>query len=290
MKSVPGTVVKRLLSRVFARRQGSRRAIFTHGRIACIGLSLAVVGLLGFTLHPRLLVLLPGLVALLAIGVGWPWMSVLLLRSNIRFARDRAHEQDEVCADLRIRQAAPWPSWGMLVQLDAAVGCSIKTLSPFSTYSETIRFRPSRRGEFPLSDAWVSTGFPFGLTVARRRLHVNRPLLVWPRLFPVAPPPDWAGADTSGGRVETRLAGPSGETIGVRTYRRGDPMRWIHWPQTARHDSFMVREFPATSTPRTRIVLDCRSSVHVGSGRDGSFEWAVLRPASRRRRFGAAAR
>jgi len=267
-------------TRLAALQAVARRGIAAHSRVAPVALCLAVVLLLGLTLHPRLLMLLPALVALVALGVGWPWLSVATLQARLRFADYRVHENDETRGELQSRQAAPWPAWGLVLELDGAALRPIEKLDPFAAVTRSFQLRPDRRGAFPRSATRISTGFPFGLCLARRRVQVERPLLVWPRVYPVAPPPDWAGTNADAGHVETRFAGPSGETIGARAYRRGDPMRWIHWPQTARHDSFIVREFPASGTPRARIVLDCRSSIHVGQGADSSFEWAVRIAAS----------
>jgi uncharacterized protein (DUF58 family) len=153
-------------------------------------------------------------------------------------------------------------------------------VQPFSSVSASLALQPQQRGIFPKRPPSLQTGFPFGLVSVPRSVTVSQPLVVWPRVFPAAAPPDWASADMAVGHVETRRVGNAGDTVGVREYRRGDPMRWIHWPQTARHDRFMVREFQASGVPRVRIILDCEADVHVGAGAHSSFEWAVRIAAS----------
>jgi uncharacterized protein (DUF58 family) len=157
---------------------------------------------------------------------------------------------------------------------------SLPTLLPLVDRELVCDLAVPRRGAYPTQPPRVVTGFPFGLLNATRRCQVDGRLVVWPRVFPVTAPPAWAGADQAVGHVDTRRVGADGDTTGVRAYRRGDPMRWIHWPQTARHGRFVVREFQAATTPRLRVVLDCDPSVHVGSGTDASFEWAVRIAAS----------
>ncbi len=240
----------------------------------------AFVGVIGLTLHPRLLLLLPALLVVLLAGVLLPGLSLLFVRGHLRFAKDRIHENDEVTVALTLRQGAPWPAWGLVLEADAVNQIVLEPARPFVLLDRTFMLQPQHRGVFPRRTPRLQTGFPFGLVTASRRTTLDQPLVVWPRVFPVAAPPDWASADNAVGHVETRRAGATGDTLGVREYRHGDPMRWIHWPQTARHDRFMVREFQASGAPRIRIVLDCDEIAHVGRGSDSSFEWAVRIAAS----------
>lgn len=255
-----------------------------HGR-GCAGLATVLlftllVGWLGSTLHPRLLLLLPALVVVLIAGAAWPWLAVLFVRGRLHFEKDRIHELEEVQAMLNLRHYAPWPAWGLLLEIDAANRRILATARPLSSSVSSFEYQPQQRGVFPMRAPRLWTAFPFGMLTASRSTGVHRPLVVWPRVFPVAPPPDWASADMAVGHVDTRRIGSEGDTTGVREYRRGDPMRWIHWPQTARHDRFMVREFQASGVPRVRIVLDCDADAHVGTGKDSSFEWGVRIAAS----------
>lgn len=239
-----------------------------------------LVGWLGSTFHPRLLLLLPGLIILIVVGVVWPWLTILPTRGELRFAQDRIHEHDQIEAHLHLHNRAPWPAWGLFFEIDAASRFVVEATRSFSTTVSTLSLRPHQRGILPSRSLRLLSAFPIGLLLASRRIDVKRPLIVWPRVFPVAAPPSWTSADMSVGHVDSRRIGNAGDTIGVRAYRRGDPMRWIHWPQTARHDRFMVREFQASSIPRVRLVLDCEAVSHVGEGPDSSFEWAIRIAAS----------
>ena len=94
-------------------------------------------------------------------------------------------------------------------------------------------------------------------------------------------------ADPGGGRGRSAdgLAprdkpGTWGDLLGVRPYRRGDTLRRIHWPQTARHGQLVVCEVQASAVPRIQIVLDTYPGSHVGSGPDSSREWAIRIAAS----------
>jgi len=234
-----------------------------------------VVAVVGYAFHPRVLMLLPLLLLLFVIGIAGPWLTVLGLRSELRFDKDRVHEQEEVGATLRYSQKLPLPPWGVIAEFGLGDPRWLPASLPYRTEELKLSLVPPHRGAYPLAVPRFRSGFPFGLCYARRSISVDQKLIVWPRTFPVAAPPDWLSTDAATGHIETRRAGTDGETCGVRAYRRGDPMRWIHWTQTARHGRMMVREFQATGTPKTLIVLDCDPQNHVGEGTDSSFEWSI---------------
>jgi uncharacterized protein (DUF58 family) len=74
--------------------------------------------------------------------------------------------------------------------------------------------------------------------------------------------------------------GTSGDVLGVRLYRRGDPLRRIHWGQSARHDRLILCEAQSQSLPHIQIVLDTDPAVHSGTGSSGSLEWSIRVAAS----------
>jgi uncharacterized protein (DUF58 family) len=115
---------------------------------------------------------------------------------------------------------------------------------------------------------------------ASRPLAVPESLLVWPRTFPVAPVPEPDKGHAAAGLAVRDRAGNWGDPLGVRPYRRGDPLRRVHWGQTARHGELIVCEVQSNSVPRVQIVLDTHPASHAGSGPDGSREWSVRVAAS----------
>jgi hypothetical protein len=68
--------------------------------------------------------------------------------------------------------------------------------------------------------------------------------------------------------------------LGVRPYRRGDAIRRVHWPQTARHGQLVVCELQANAVPRAQLVVDCNPDTHAGLGPDSSLEWSIRIAAS----------
>jgi uncharacterized protein (DUF58 family) len=80
---------------------------------------------------------------------------------------------------------------------------------------------------------------------------------------------------------EHSLAGGDDDPV-TRQYRRGDPMRRVHWKASARHDELMVRQEEQHGLPSARLVLataadgwsDSRRGVD-GRSASEAFEWAV---------------
>ena len=92
--------------------------------------------------------------------------------------------------------------------------------------------------------------------------------------------PEAEGSHASDGLATRDRAGHWGDPLGVRPYRRGDPLRRVHWGLTARHGELIVRELQSNAVPRVQIVLDAHPAAHAGSGPDGSREWAIRVAAS----------
>ncbi|WP_165249969.1 DUF58 domain-containing protein, partial [Paludisphaera soli] len=82
------------------------------------------------------------------------------------------------------------------------------------------------------------------------------------------------------GAAARRRPGTSGDLLGVRPYRRGDSLRRVHWPQSARHETLIVCELECRATPVVQVVLDLDAAAHAGTGPESSREWAIRVAAS----------
>ena len=224
------------------------------------------------------------------LGLIWPWLIVRGLYGSLSFDRSRCREGESVAARLTLGNRMPWGAWGVSVRGGfqdrigndgddiALVGLAF--VPGWRSIAETVEFVPACRGECPSRQPRVVCGFPFGLWEASRPLDVTAPLLVWPRTFPVAAVPEIEGSHASDGLATRDRAGHSGDPRGVRPYRRGDPLRRVHWGLTARHGELIVREIQSNAVPRVQVVLDTRPAAHAGSGPESSREWAIRVAAS----------
>jgi uncharacterized protein (DUF58 family) len=253
-------------------------------------LTFAVALLCGFYLHPHGFALAFGLLAVLFLGVVWPWVNLRFLQGTLSFGCRRAREGDLVQVRATVRNRLPWTTWGIAVKEGFTAveppasglshAASFAVIPGWKTIACDWEFVPLRRGVYPLSPPRLTSGFPFGLREARRSLAVEATLVVWPRTFPVADLPEPIGEHNLEGAVSRSKAGNTGDVLGVRPYRRGDSPRRVHWGQTARHDRLIVCELQSTARPVVQVLLDTDPAVHAGSGADSSREWAVRIAAS----------
>jgi len=241
--------------------------------------------LCGLFLHPQGFVLFGGVLAVVLLGIAWPWLSLRGIHGTISFERLRASEGDRVEVGLTLRNRLLWSAWGLAVR-DGFTrhGADNDTALPVASIASAPRrrtarcrwsFVPACRGVYPLIAPRLATGFPFGLWENSRVLAVDTPLLVWPRTYPVGPVPPVSGDRQVEGNVSRNKVGSNGDVLGVRPYRRGDSPRRIHWGQSARHDRLIVCELQSNARPVIQLVLDADARVHADEGPDSSREWAI---------------
>jgi uncharacterized protein (DUF58 family) len=151
-------------------------------------------------------------------------------------------------------------------------------LAPGQQARVFIELTPARRGVIRLHDLRVLLPDPLGLfqkcvKVAAAPVR----LTVLPRRYPLPPVrlPGGAAFKISG-EANTNAIGTSGEFVGLRDYRPGDPLRQIHWKSWARTGHPIVKELEDTFYPRYGLVLDTLST----DRNDDIFEEAVSVAAS----------
>ncbi len=140
--------------------------------------------------------------------------------------------------------------------------------------------RSEVRGRFEIGPLSVRVGDPFGLVELGRAFQTSVPLIVTPRTVPLAPIPLSGALAGNGDNRPRAFAGGSAEDVTVREYRRGDELRRVHWPSSARTGELMVRREEQDWQSRATIFLDNRAGAHRGQGSASSLEAAVIVAAS----------
>ncbi len=141
-----------------------------------------------------------------------------------------------------------------------------------------IELTPLRRGVIRFDDLRVLLPDPFGLFQRCRKVKAPAAtLIVLPRRFPL-PPIELPGgaAFKISGESNTNSIGTSGEFVGLRDYRPGDPLRQIHWKSWARTGRPIVKELEDTYYPRYGLVVDTLSCERT----DHQFEEVISVAAS----------
>jgi uncharacterized protein (DUF58 family) len=114
------------------------------------------------------------------------------------------------------------------------------------------------RGRYRFEPLEILTRAPFGLVERRQALDQPGELIVYPRVGTLAAgvqPPSREATRTRRGNRQDRSAQQQ-EYHGLRDYRPGDSLRWIHWRTSARLGQPMVLEFEQRQEQDLAILLD----------------------------------
>jgi uncharacterized protein (DUF58 family) len=137
-----------------------------------------------------------------------------------------------------------------------------------------------QRGQFHLGPWAIRSGDPFGIFTVTRHYPAHEEIIIHPPIHGNLSIPLPAGQ--SSGRVRARQKSwqATVNAATVRDYHPNDPLRWIHWPTSARRDELFVREFDLDAAGDIWILLDMETAVQLGSGFNSTEEQAVLLAAS----------
>ena len=252
--------------------------------------------LIGLTLAPQGIVMGAAIVAFMLVGVLWPWLEVQGLACQLRFVNSRIREGESVSVRLDVVNRWPWPVRGLAIErgffaeADGSGNSTAVALARIPGWSKNSyfwTFQPPRRGVYPVERPMLATGFPFGIWHARRPIEVMGELIVWPSMIRLDSVPPVYGQDFTVAGMLSNNTGNEGDVLGVRPYRRGDSLRKVHWPLTARHDTLIVCESQSTARRTVRVTIDTRTAFHRGSMTQGTLEWAIRIGATMCRQFHA---
>ncbi len=137
-----------------------------------------------------------------------------------------------------------------------------------------------QRGAYRLGPWSLRTGDPFGIFSMRRSFDQMEEIIIHPPIdtqIDIRLP-----AGQSNGRIRSaqRSWKATINSATVREYRPRDPVRWVHWPTSARRDDLFVREFDLDASGDIWIFLDLQADIQLGDGMEGTEEHAVLLAAS----------
>jgi uncharacterized protein (DUF58 family) len=165
------------------------------------------------------------------------------------------------------------------------VGRQIITLGPRESRTWRLSTFCRRRGLFSIGPVRITTGDPFGFFKYTKVYGRPQNILVYPQATELpnfyVPPANLPGE----GRFRKRTHYVTPNASGVRNYEFGDSFNRIHWPSTARTGVLMVKLFELDPASDIWVILDLDKSVHVGSGEEGTEEFAVQIAASIARFF-----
>lgn len=253
-----------------------RRPLFVLGAMLATGIVLAVL------VNPAVVVPCGALAGVIAVGYGWPGLTIRGLSAELRIPVARGVEGEPFRPTLAIRNGWPWPVWGVWLEGDLGDGRAVplSRLPARSTTEFSWEVAPQRRGEYPRGAVRIVTGFPFGLASATRPVGVRRRVLVWPATVPLD---NVLGGHPSSAHDDVfsdHRHGDSGDVSGTRPFRLGDSLRKVHWPLSSRTGELVSCERQAPITAAVRVVVYPDPDGHDDDGPTGTLESALRVAAS----------
>jgi uncharacterized protein (DUF58 family) len=131
-------------------------------------------------------------------------------------------------------------AWAVDV-VDEGTGASVTVphAAPGGAAEGAVSWRFGARGRTHLDAVVVRSTFPFGLVEHSLRHPLPADLVVWPRPVPAGSP---AGARAAEGTDDDLHTRGTGDFLGLRAWRQGDPLRLVHARRSARLGSLVVVE------------------------------------------------
>ncbi|MEX1094357.1 MAG: DUF58 domain-containing protein [Acidimicrobiia bacterium] len=138
-----------------------------------------------------------------------------------------------------------------------------------ATYRVTCR----PRGVYRVGPTEVHSGDPFGLARTKVGTGPVDRIVVYPAVEPLTGFPIVRGQDPAMQASRPEHARRGGEDFyTLREYQRGDDLRRVHWPSSARTDELMIRQLETPWQSRALVLLDVRSDSYESGA---AFERAV---------------
>lgn len=133
-----------------------------------------------------------------------------------------------------------------------------------------------RRGRYRLGPLALEMSDPIGLFRYRRAEAGTREMIIYPPLVQLATLQRPRGQ--RGGVASAALLNilPTPNAGGLREYRPGDPLSFVHWRAVAHTGKMMVKEFDQEIAGAVWIVLDLARAVHSGTDDTATVEIAVV--------------
>jgi uncharacterized protein (DUF58 family) len=192
---------------------------------------------------------------------------------------------DEVEEQIELENNVPFPLiWAEFVDQSTLPGYSINVGAALDTLGRrrwVNRAACQLRGIYRVGPWELHMGDPFGIFRVRQRYTDQREMVVYPPLAEI--PTDLLPQSSSYGDAHfyrAHLRADSTKAYTTRPYIRGDPMRHIHWPTTARHRDIYVKGFEPESRSIIWLFPDLDASVHHGEGMESTLEKGIILVAS----------
>jgi uncharacterized protein (DUF58 family) len=209
----------------------------------------------------------------------WPMGSVNGIQEPVTPVED-----DVVEARLTVSNQGRLPRWLIKVMetcpmYDPSTGNRIFLLSGIKAKNTVVCshvVRCYRRGRYRSAGVTLETRVPLGLFVSRRSFDVPMNLTVYPSCILMdavqGVSPDWTE------QLQRTRSGEASEFYGSREHFPGEPLRRIHWRNSARLGRLVVKQYEEATGGPVGVAFDGRRE--WGQGRETTLEYSVKIAAS----------
>lgn len=133
----------------------------------------------------------------------------------------------------------------------------VPLLPPKQAGDASIELTPLRRGVVHFDGVTLARPDPLGIFRALRKVALPQSVLILPKRYHIAPIAlPGAMKYQQGGVAMASNVGQSDEFVSLREYRRGDPVKHIHWRSWAKTGKPIVKEFEDEFFVRHALILD----------------------------------
>ncbi|MGA2775321.1 MAG: DUF58 domain-containing protein [Candidatus Omnitrophota bacterium] len=226
------------------------------------------------------------------IGLSAAWMFIGYHASGLVFTRRiplKIYEDDTLPVELQLKSKGMFPIFNLVVE--DYLPCAspgeenkrllIEYLPPGKQINCAFKVICRQRGRYTLGPVKAYFFDPLGLFFVRRIFRVHSDLYVYPRYFNIGKfPPLTKGVLPWFGVITGRRGGGEDEFFGTREYKKGDPIKLIHWFSSARKNTLIVKEFQNQNFCRATIIFNLSQADNFGEGKESVVEYMVKIAAS----------
>ena len=130
---------------------------------------------------------------------------------------------------------------------------------PFQRVKRRYVIQGKKRGLYVFKDTQQILGDFIGLADTERYVNYTCQMVILPKPLMLEEHLQPYGSMTGDWSVKRWILDDPLMTIGLREYTGNEPMKYIHWPSTARYGQMMVRQFDFTTDRSVMIVLNCEA-------------------------------
>ena len=217
-----------------------------------------------------------------ALAVGYVRVHRPTLRMSRRLGSTAVHNGDTVQVTLTLRNPGKRAVRNVTI-VDEVEGLGVANfevagIAPESLATATYRVMCRPRGVYRVGPCQAVSADPLGLAELPAPDGPTDTLVVYPTVERLTGFPIVRGQDPTMAASRPEHSQRGGEDFyTLREYQRGDDLRRVHWPSSARTDRLMIRQLETPWQSRALVLLDVRASVYESND---AFETAVSGAAS----------